>query len=354
MPFQPDIHTGVQTAIFILSFFAILSVITGARSILHGRRLQYYRMRQEHIFRGWRQIFFALVMAGAVYLLKNYAEPVAYSFYPPSPTPTVTPSVTLTPTISPTPTISLTPTITPTPSVSDTPTITPTPHVPLAIEAQFEGRLTPPAGAAFSKLQFTNQGIDDNFHPINPTEVFTNPVGTMYAVFTYDGMEDGVQWTALWYRGSELVNFETLIWDGGTGGFGFTEWSPKAENWLPGVYQVQIFVGVVWKRVGFFTVVGDPPTQTPTASPTPTATITPTPTPSSTLTPSPTPRPTLTPTPTGTPPTPLPTATPIPTITRRPTATPITPTPTLTRWPTATPLTPTPTLTRWPTATPGE
>jgi hypothetical protein len=357
MPIQLDIRTGVITAIIITSLLAVFSLVFGIRGILNARNLRFYRMRRDRIVQGWRRIFFALLMIALAFLLNNYAEPVAYSFYPPSATPTITPSITLTPTTSLTPTVTETPSITPTPEKSYTPTITPTPNIPLAIEAQFEGDLIPPEGAAFSRLEFTNLGLDALRRPIEPSSVFTNPVGIMYAIFSYDGMLDGVQWTALWYRGNELINFESKPWDGGTGGMGYTDWSPKAEDWLPGEYQVQIFIGLTWKRIGFFEVVGNPPPPTPSPTPTPSVTPSPTmtytnsPVPSKTLTPSITPWPTqtrtITPTATNT----LLSPTPTSTKTRWPTATPMTPTPTLTRWPTATPITPTPTNTRWPTPT---
>ncbi|HEY4717557.1 MAG TPA: hypothetical protein VIH14_00955, partial [Anaerolineales bacterium] len=73
---------------------------------------------------------------------------------------------------------------------------------------------------------------------------------------------------------------ETKPWDGATGGYGFTEWIPDAEEWLPGRYQVRIFVGIEPKVVGEFEVAGDPSTSTPT----PTPSDTPTPTPTRTLT----------------------------------------------------------------------
>jgi hypothetical protein len=95
-------------------------------------------------------------------------------------------------------------------------------------------------------------------------------------------MVDGVQWTALWYYQGELVNFETQVWQGGTGGLGFSEWGPDAEAWRPGIYQVQIFVGTEAKVVGEFLVSGEPVTSTwtptPTRTPTPTFTVTNTPT----------------------------------------------------------------------------
>ncbi len=412
MPLQLDIRTGVLTAVIISSFLAVTSLILGIRGLLTARSIRFYRMRRDRIVQGWRRILFAFLMIALAYFLNNFAEPVAYSFYPPSATPTTTSSITPTSTTSLTPTITETPSITPTPEKSYTPTITPTPYIPLAIEAQFEGDIVPPEDAVFSRIEFTNLGLDALHRPIEPSDVFTNPIGTMYAIFSYDGMADGVQWTAIWYRENELVNFETKPWDGGTGGIGYSDWSPKAEDWLPGEYQVQLFIGLTWKRIGFFNVFGNPPsptpspTRTPSDTPSPTTTHTNSPAPTATITPSRTPWPTqtrtITPTPTNTVPSPTPSLsptprpsptitpsrTPWPTLTRTPTPVltlpnlmgsggeststqtqiptvsltstifqnttvpSITPTPTNTPWPTATPITPTPVFTRWPTATP--
>ncbi len=107
----------------------------------------------------------------------------------------------------------------------------------------------------------------------------------MCAVFTYDQMTPNAQWTALWYRDGKLVHYETIPWDGEVGGYGFTEWEAPAEEWLPGTYEVQIFVGLDWKVVGQFILQGDAPTGVPTLSPTPT--VTPSVTPSPTETPLP-------------------------------------------------------------------
>ena len=204
----------------------------------------------------------------------------------------------------------------------------------------------------------------------------------MYAVFSYRDMAPGVQWTALWYRDGDLVNFDTEPWNQNLTGVGFTEWNPSPEKWLPGTYEVQIFTGLELQSIWQFELVGAPPTMTPTATmtftpsptftPTRTATITFTPTKTSTATHTPTRRPsptaTFTPTssktPTRTPtlkftPSKTPTQTPslTPTTTHTPTRTPTatytsTPTNTSTQTSTATfTLTPTNTPTRTPTAT---
>ncbi|MBK9928050.1 MAG: hypothetical protein IPP66_22500 [Anaerolineales bacterium] len=83
-------------------------------------------------------------------------------------------------------------------------------------------------------------------------------------------MTPKAQWTALWYRDGQLVHYETIPWDGELGGYGFTEWQATPEDFLPGTYQVQIFVGLEYKVVGQFVLQGDAPTPRPTPSLTPT------------------------------------------------------------------------------------
>ena len=325
-----DIHTAVRTAFFIALFLTVIAIWRGIASIRTARSLPFFRMRRERMVRGWRLLFFAILLIVLALLLNYQAEPLIYSFYSPTVTPTLTPTITITPTITLTPTISLTPTITLTPAISNTPTITPTPFVPLAVEARFESTVTPNPEAIFSELTFTD-GLDALYRPLKPGTTFENPISHMYAIFSYDGMVKGSQWTAIWYREDTLVHYETLPWDGETGGLGFTDWDPEPQDWLPGTYEVQIFTGLNWKVSGFFDVEGVPPTAMPTNTPTDT------PTPTRTATPTRTPRPTQTPTPI--PPTRTPYLSPTPTLT---------PTP----WPTVT-LTPvTPSITPWPTPTP--
>jgi type VI secretion system secreted protein VgrG len=156
----------------------------------------------------------------------------------------------------------------------------------------------------FSPLAFSRTIA--NFQAVQPATVFLNPVGRIFATFSYDKMIDGSQWAVLWYRNGELVHSETSLWAGGSGGYAYVDWNPPPDEWLPGTYQVQIFVGTEWKVVGQFLVKGEAPTLTPSR----TATVTSSP--SITLTPS------LSPTSTRTP---FPTWTPSPSDTRWPTPT---------------------------------
>ncbi len=293
-----DIHAAVVMTVLLAVLGAGLSLWLGVRRIRKGRRVAYYRLRQREVGAGWRTLFTAILLLGAAWVVGRFGEPTVYRFFSPSPTSSLTPTITLTPTISLTPTITLTPTETLTPLFSYTPTEAPTPFMPEAVALQFTSSVTPNPEAVFSPIKFSRTIA--NFVAVDPQTVFENPIRRIFATFTYDKMTDGVQWTALWYRGETLVYYETEIWKGGTGGYAYSLWSPPQEEWLPGTYRVIIFVGLEWKVIGEFHVVGDPPTPTATISPTPTRTPTATVTPSRTVTPSQTATPSRTPTATRT------------------------------------------------------
>ncbi|MEW6716266.1 MAG: hypothetical protein AB1345_02000 [Chloroflexota bacterium] len=324
-----DIHTFIVTAIILALVGMVLSLIGSISALRSAPKIPFFRLRRERQVRGWRLLLNTLFLGLLAFVLNRYAEPTIYQYFKPTPTLLPPPTTTLTPTITLSPTITPTPSITPTLEHTYTPTPTPTPHLPLAIEIQFTSIITPNPNSVFSPIQFS-QSLDSSLQPLNPQQVFQNPIQHIYATYTYDGMIEGVQWTILWYRNGELIHYQTMPWDGGTGGYGYSDWNPPANEWIPGEYEVQIFVGTEWMVVGSFIVEGESPTITPT----PTWTLTP--------------MPSITPTPTYTL---IPSITPLPTSTRWNTATAITPSPTNTRAPTATQITPSPTNTRMPTIT---
>lgn len=279
-----DIASFVTTAAFVALFFALYAFWRGRVAIRESGELPYHRLRQQRLLRGWQVIFYGLVLLGIAGWLQFYGRAAAFAVFPvtPTPMPTLTPS--LSPTPSLTPSTTLTPSETPTLQFSLTPSPSPIPQLPPSIEAQFTSQVTPNPDAVFSPLTFS-RGINfQTYLAVDAGTAFANPVGGIYATFSYDGMLPDSQWTAIWYRGGELVHFETKPWDGGTGGYGYTEWIPDAEEWLAATYQVQIFVGTQIKVVGIFEVSGDPATSTVTPSPSNTATSTPTRTPTPTIT----------------------------------------------------------------------
>jgi len=307
-----DIHTAVITGFILLIAALILSAVIGIKTIQAGQNLYYFKKRRALIARGWRMLGVALMLGVLAAMVNVYAEPVAYRYFPPSPT------ITLTPTITQTPTITLTPTITPTPTITQTPSVSPTPFLPQEYIDKFTAIITPNPDAVFGEIQVASH-LDPNLQPINPATSFANPVGHIYAAFTYNNMIPGSQWTALWVRqDNTVICSESKPWDGGYGGYGYTECNPSPDKWLPGHYQVQIYAGTIWEQTGYFDVTG----IAPTALPTPTDTKTPTNTPTPTFTPTPTNTRTATPTPTSSrTPTATRTETPPPTFTPAPTQT---------------------------------
>jgi len=325
-----DIKTAVQTAFFLAIIGIFASVLLIFRNINSAKKMPFFRKRRQLQMKSIRLFVLSIILASAAIFFNQYAEPAIYLIFPPSPTITLTPTVTLTPTITTTPTITLTPTITETPSIS------PTPEIPLSIQALFENTVVPNPDAVFSALTISKE-IDENLQPVDPNNEFDQPIKTLYATFSYINMVTGNQWTAIWQRVNDqaLLCFETIPWIDATGGYGYSDCSAQSSDWFPGTYQVTIFVGLDWKTLTRFTIVGDPPT--PTFTTTYTSTVTKTFTSTSTITPLPTATASNTATRTSTP-----TRTLTPTITRTPTITNTlrpssTPRPTDTRWPSQTP-----------------
>jgi hypothetical protein len=278
---QIDVHSTVLTTAIIIGVAAIISLFFGIKHISKSNKIPFYAKRHALMVRGWRLILAALVLIPLGWVILSYSEPVIYQYYSPSPTTTRTPTITRTPSIT------LTPTITRTPSMTDTPSITSTPSMPQEIAEEFEAEIEANQDAVFSSIQFSGS-LNSNLQPVDPSLQFENPVGHLYGAYSYNNMTDGTQWTALWYWEGELVHYETSLWEGGTGGYGYTDWNPSSDKWQPGVYEVQIFIGTDWMVSGTFTVTGEPPTptitNTPTQTPTPTNTPTKTGTPTNTAT----------------------------------------------------------------------
>lgn len=294
MSISLDIASFISTAAFVAAFFGLYALWRGRVAIRESGELPYHRLRQQRLLHGWSVVVWALAFFGVAAWLLFYGQGVAFAIFPvtPTPSPSATPTLSATPSLSPT--VTFTPSETPTLQFTYTPSPTAIPQLPPEVEALFTSQVTPNPNSIFSPLTFA-RGVNLNtYFAVDAGTVFSNPVNGLYALFSYDGMQPDVQWTALWYRAGTLVHYETKPWDGTTGGYGFTEWLPKAEDWLPGLYSVQIFVGTQVKVVGDFEVTGPPVTSSPTPTASNTATLTPTITPTPTPTATHTRRPTAT------------------------------------------------------------
>ncbi len=289
-----DIRSGVIALVIIAVLFALLTARSALSTLQSARKMTFSRLRRQREAGAWRLLGLAALLILIAVVLPLYGLPFAYQYFPPSPTVTLTPSITPYRTVTLTPTITQTPTVTDTALVSATPTITTTPSLPLAVIALFQSSITPNPATVLSPLNFSTK-IDTDLQAIDPQTVFDNPIDEMFATYSYDKMEPGSQWTAIWLRDGQQVCLETKPFDGGSGGYGYANCSDPIGGWQPGVYEAEIFVGEDWKAIGRFLVQGTPPTPLPSVTPTPSTTPTQTPAPSAT------PPLTVTPSPIGTP-----------------------------------------------------
>ena len=261
------IEQWINTILVISFGLVILLFWIGLNRIRKARLLPYFVLRRKEMAAGWRVILIAVIVGFVALLFLGYGEAMVFLIVQPTPSITPTPSPTATPSHSPTPTITLTPSISPTATITRTPTQTPTPMIPEAITVLFKETITPEANAVFSRIDVSRR-LDNLNRPINPDQEFQNPINTLYGAFTYDFLTDGARWTAIWYRGEEVVCVESKPWDGGTGGYGFTECNPRSL-WLSGEYEIRMFLGEQWKVSARFTISGNPatPTLSPSADP---------------------------------------------------------------------------------------
>jgi hypothetical protein len=257
-----DIATTVKVILALIALGVFAAVYYGIASIRTASKLEFFQKKQNLIAYGWRLMFLALLLLGVWFWVFRKAEPIAYQYFPPSPTYTRTPTITLTPTITPTLKETLTPTVT------ETLQYTYTPVLPAEAQATIQTPVGPDTSAIFSELFFSTK-LDATLMLTDVKSAFQVPVTHVYGGFTFDKMSLGVQWTAVWLYEGEIFYIESKVWTNkdGSGGYGYTDCQQEAEKWLPGNYEVQIYVGSTWKASGRFTIVGNE-----TATPTPTST----------------------------------------------------------------------------------
>ncbi len=259
-----DIDTTFKLLLVLIVVAIIAALVAAFRSIRSARALQFYRKRQDLIERGWRMVALTIILGSVAFLLVKFGEPVAYRYFPPSPTITRTPTITTTPTITPTLENTYTPTVTLTLQYTYTPSI------PDVIQTAIQTPVGVDINAIFSPIEFSTQTKDSVI--INTKDVFDPPITQMFAGYTYDRVSLGVQYTAVWLYEGRLICYETSSWIWSTGGAGYSDacnGKLTADQWLPGEYEVQIFIGQTFKTSGRFTITGNKPAATPSLTPTP-------------------------------------------------------------------------------------
>ncbi|OGO20115.1 MAG: hypothetical protein A2Z14_03845 [Chloroflexi bacterium RBG_16_48_8] len=259
--FELTLDRIVQVIALVLLLAVVVTLGLGWQQIRTASKLPFFMLRRRRIGQGWRLILIGIFFGVFTLFIQIFGRQVAYTIIPPTPSLTPTSTITSTPSITPTPTISPIPSITPTPTITSTPTITPTPSLPEDLREGIESSVTPNAEAALSSIEVA-RSLGTNNQAVNSSDRFVLPIDRLYGAFTYDKLQDGVQWTALWYLGNEVICQESIPWDGGTGGYGYTECEP--ERWVEGEYEIQIFLGEQWKVSTRFAVLREVPiTETP-------------------------------------------------------------------------------------------
>lgn len=263
MDINIDIDTTFKVLLALIVITIVAALIAAFRSIKSARKLQFFKKRQDLIEKGWRLVALTLILGAIAFFLVRFGEPVAYRYFPPSPTITRTPTITTTPTITQTLRNTYTPTITLTLAQTYTPSL------PDIVQTAIQTPVGVDNNAVFSVIEFSDQTKDGVV--INTTDTFNLPVTQMFAGFSFDKMALGVQWTAVWLYDGLVLCYETAPWKYSTGGSGYSDACNNVltpSDWKPGDYEVQIFVGQTFKTSGRFLIVGD--LTEPTASLTPT------------------------------------------------------------------------------------
>jgi hypothetical protein len=266
---------------------ALLVVAAGVLLLRRAPRQPFFLIRQQTAAAGWRLMIVAVALLALAGTVRLFGAPVVFQLITPTPSVTLTPSITLTPTITFTPSRTPLPTITLTATKTFTPTPSPTPFVPFNIQQHFNSKVLPDPKLVIHPLTFALSVTKDS-EPVLPGDVFFNPIQKIVAVYTYENVNLGVEWTAVVYLDGALWNWDTHPWAGPLAGKGVITWNTAPSFFQPGTYEVQIFAGGEWKQSGIFNVVGAAPRATETVSPTITRLPPPTETPSILRTPTPT------------------------------------------------------------------
>jgi hypothetical protein len=282
---------SVEQLLLILAgaLVAVSLLIVGAGVLLLRRapRQPFFLIRQQTAAAGWRLLIVAVAVLALAGTVRLFGAQVVFQVITPTPSTTLTPSITLTPTITFTPSRTPPPTITLTATETFTSTPSPTPFVPFNIQQQFTSNVSPDPKLTVHPLTFA-LAVTQNNDPITPGVVFQNPVQKIVAVFNYEYVNLGVEWTVVWFHDGSLAYWQSYPWIGPAAGKAVISWNTSPDYFIHGTYVVEIFAGGVWKQSGEFNIVGASPRPTETVSPTitrlppPTATafvlITPTPT----------------------------------------------------------------------------
>ena len=258
----------VRIVIFALLGGLVFAVYMGRREMISANQLPFFQIKRQRVVRGLRFIFLGIFLGVVAIGLQIFGLNAVERLIPAA----TTPQVAGLPEQSATAVRSTTPTgpalDTATASITPSPTERGTPALPQGVIALFEESVTPDARAVFGPIHVATELI----YPAYPDdEEFESAEGILYGLFSYDYLEPGVRWTAVWLWEDEIACVETKPWDSERGGWGYTEC--ELDQWPVGEYFIHMFLGEEWMVSGQFTVLSmselpeQDETLTPTTSP---------------------------------------------------------------------------------------
>lgn len=138
---------------------------------------------------------------------------------------------------------------------------TPTPTAPPA---------TAPASAQMGPITFSTR-ITDERQPVSPASTFSDAVSRVYATFPYSGMQNGLNWTQVWYYNGTEYNHGEYRWD----------WGNADQSYIftrlvgAGNYRLELYVNDDLLASAEFTVQGPVAIGGPETTETPESQVTP-------------------------------------------------------------------------------
>lgn len=249
---------AVQIVALLFAGGMAFALYMGWRELTSAKLLPFYQVRRRRVTRGWRFIIIGVAIglvatAELIFGMEAAARLGSGIAAPPDDLVDNVSTAAVTATITRTPQDTATPSITPSPTERGTPTL------PDGLADQFAESVTPDARALFGPIDVATEII----YPARPgEEEFDSVEGPLYGLFSYDYLELGVRWTAVWIWENEVICVESKPWDGGRGGWGYTECEP--DRWPPGEYFIHMFLGEEWWISVEFTILNAAVTQTPT------------------------------------------------------------------------------------------
>jgi hypothetical protein len=91
-----------------------------------------------------------------------------------------------------------------------------------------------------SPLVFSPE-INELYEPLSPGRIFPEGYYTIFAIFEYKEMADGMVWSWVWRRNGVVINGGNQEWKYGDSGPGFVYLNPE-EGFLPGDYTLDVWV----------------------------------------------------------------------------------------------------------------